>query len=107
MRNKKLIYIFPLTLIMVFGTISCDKEYLEPKPLSFYAPENTLNDAQGMRGALIACLRNMRYEWYADSPPILTEHIFSEVAVEGTTDKSGPAQDLNLLITPDAQLNHV
>ncbi|HEY9487698.1 MAG TPA: RagB/SusD family nutrient uptake outer membrane protein, partial [Chryseosolibacter sp.] len=47
------------------------------------------------------------YEWYADSPPILTEHIFSEVAVEGTTDKSGPAQDLNLLITPDAQLNHV
>jgi hypothetical protein len=27
--------------------------------------------------------------------------VFSEVTVEGTTDKSGPAQDLNLLITPD------
>ncbi len=26
---------------------------------------------------------------------------FPEIAVEGTTDKSGPAQDLNLLITPD------
>lgn len=27
--------------------------------------------------------------------------------MEGTTDKSGPAQDLNLLITPTTQLNHV
>jgi hypothetical protein len=107
MRTKKSIYILPLTLAFIFGTISCKEEYLEPKVLSFYAPENTLNDAQGMRGALIACLRNMRLEYYGDSPPILTEHIFSEVAVEGTTDKSGPAQDLNLLITPDAQLNHV
>jgi hypothetical protein len=106
MRTKKLKYLIPLTLALICGTISCKEEYLEPKVLSFYAPENTLNDAQGMRGALIACLRNLRLEYYGDSPPILTEHIFSEVAVEGTTDKSGPAQDLNLLITPDAQLNH-
>src|SRR5688572_22983281 len=89
MRNKKPIYTLTLMLSLVCGTISCNKEYLEPKPLSFYAPENTLNDAQGMRGALIACLRNMRYEWYGDGAPIITEHIFSEVAVEGTTDKSG------------------
>ena len=107
MNTKRLSYILPLTLVLVCGTVSCNKEYLEPKPLSFYAPENTLNDAQGMRGALIACLRNMRYEWYGDGAPIITEHIFSEVAVEGTTDKSGPAQDLNLLITPDANLNSV
>ena len=105
MRNKTSIYTITLMVSLVSGTISCNKEYLEPKPLSFYAPENTLNDAQGMRGALIACLRNMRYEWYGDGAPIITEHIFSEVAVEGTTDKSGPAQDLNLLITPDANLN--
>ena len=107
MINKKSKYIIPLTLVLLGGTFSCDKEYLEPKPLSFYSPENTLNDAQGMRGALIACLRNMRYEFYGDGAPIITEHIFSEVAVEGTTDKSGPAQDLNLLITPDANLNSV
>lgn len=105
MRTKKSIYILPVTLALICGTISCNEEYLKPKALSFYAPENTLNDAQGMRGALIACLRNMRYEWYGDGAPIITESIFSEVAVEGTTDKSGPAQDLNLLITPDANLN--
>lgn len=107
MRTKKLIYNIPLTLALIFASISCSEDYLKPDQKSLFAPENTLNDAQGMRGALIACLRNMRYEWYGDGAPIITEHIFSEVAVEGTTDKSGPAQDLNLLITPDANLNSV
>ncbi|ULT45784.1 RagB/SusD family nutrient uptake outer membrane protein [Niabella defluvii] len=55
-----------------------------------------------MRAALVACARNARIEYYGDNPPILTEMLFSEISVEGTTDKSGPAQDLNLLITPDA-----
>src|SRR3546814_20790565 len=49
----------------------------------------------------------MRYEWYGDGSPIITENIFSEIAIEGTTDKSGPAQDMNLQITPDANLNSV
>src|SRR5690606_8919160 len=96
-----------LGLTLLLGVTSCQEEWLEPKPLSFFAPENTYNQASGLWGALVACERNMRHELTGDGPPILTEHIFSEVAVEGTTDKSGPAQDLNLMITPDAQLNHV
>lgn len=103
---KKPALYFSLSL-MVLGMSSCQEEWLEPKPLSFFAPENTYNEASGLWGALVACERNMRHELTGDAPPILTEHIFSEVAVEGTTDKSGPAQDLNLMITPDAQLNHV
>lgn len=83
----------------------CSEDWLEPKPLSFYAPANTYNEASGLWGGLVACERNLRHEVTGDGSPILTEHIFSEVAVEGTTDKSGPAQDLNLLITPDANLN--
>lgn len=94
-----------LILIGLLFTISCSEEYLEPKPLSFYAPENTYNNAEGMRAGLVACAKNLRGEWYGDAPPIITEMIFSEVAVEGTTDKSGPAQNLNHLITPDAELN--
>ena len=84
---------------------SCSEEFLEPKPLSFYSPSNTFVDAAGMKAALVACERNMRYEWYGDGAPIGTMMLFSDVAVEGTTDKSGPAQDLNLLIVPDASLN--
>ncbi|MEX2591364.1 MAG: RagB/SusD family nutrient uptake outer membrane protein [Anditalea sp.] len=105
--KRSIYYIIPLAIVTALGAVSCSEEFLEPEPLSFYAPENTFNDASGMRGALVACLRNMRHEYYGDGSPIITEHIFSEVAVEGTTDKSGPAQDLNLLITPDANLNSV
>ena len=103
-HRKPVIY---LGLSLLLGIGSCQEEWLEPKPLSFFAPENTYNQASGLWGALVACERNMRHELTGDAPPLLTEHIFSEVAVEGTTDKSGPAQDLNLMITPDAQLNHV
>jgi hypothetical protein len=102
-RSKKI-----LTLaIVASGTlvVSCKDSYLKPEPLSFYDPDNTFNEAGGLRAALVACERNMRLEWYGDAPPMVTEAIFSEVAVEGTTDKSGPAQNMNLLITPDAQLN--
>ncbi len=105
--SKKYIYILIFTAPLLFIVTSCSEEYLEPKPLSIYTPETTFTDAAALRAGLVACLRNMRYEWFGDGAPIITENIFSEVAVEGTTDKSGPAQDLNLLITPDANLNSV
>jgi starch-binding outer membrane protein, SusD/RagB family len=80
---------------------SCTRERLIPQPLSFYSPSNAYVDAAGMRAALVACARNARIEYSGDNPPILTEMLFSEITVEGTTDKSGPAVDLDLLITPD------
>lgn len=102
--KAKLILLLFASLIL--GTTGCDDEWLEPKPLSFFAPENALVDAKGMYAALTACERNMRYEWYGDGSPIITELVFSDVCVEGTTDKPGPAQNLNIQITPTSQLNH-
>lgn len=96
---KRTIYV--LSVAGLVTTAGCDKGWLEPKPQSFFTPENAFNDAAGMRAGLVACARNARIEYYGDNPPILTEMLFSEVSVEGITDKSGPAQDLNLLITPD------
>ncbi len=84
---------------------SCSDEWLEPKPLSFYAPENTFVNAEGLDAALVACLRNARHEFYGDGAPEITENVFSDVAVEGTTDKTGPAMDLPAQILPDANLN--
>src|SRR3954462_7278410 len=86
---------------ILLGVTSCKKEYLEPEPLSFYEPSATYVDAPAMRAALAACARNLRFEYYGGNPAILTEMLFTEIAVEGITDKSGPAQDLNLQITPD------
>lgn len=101
---KKLIHQLILVLL-VYGTVcgiaSCKKDYLKPSPLSFYEPSETYIDAAAMRAALVSCARNLRTEYYGGNPPILTEMLFTEIAVEGITDKSGPAQDLNLQITPD------
>ncbi|WP_119080323.1 RagB/SusD family nutrient uptake outer membrane protein [Chitinophaga alhagiae] len=97
----KKILIAALLAVTIYGTGACNKEWLKPEPLSFYEPDLTYTDAASMKAALVACARNARIEYYGDNPPILTEMVFSEVTVEGTTDKSGPAQDLNLLITPD------
>ena len=94
------------SLVVVFlMTQSCNKDWLEPKPLSFFSPENTLVDEKGFNAGLAAIARQVRDEFYGDGHPITTENIFSEVAVEGTTDKFGPAVNLNVLITPDANLN--
>lgn len=95
-----------LLLVGLFILMGCRDDFLKPKPLSFYSPENTYINAEGLEAALVACGRNMRDEWHGDAAPIITENIFSEVAVEGTTDKSGPAQNMNIQITPDAELNN-
>ncbi|MFM7222021.1 MAG: RagB/SusD family nutrient uptake outer membrane protein, partial [Bacteroidota bacterium] len=103
-NNKITKYLSCLVLVLMVSQ-SCQKDWLEPRPLSFFAPENTLIDEAGFNAALAAIARNVRDEWYGDGAPIITETIFSEVAVEGTTDKFGPAVNLNVLITPDANLN--
>lgn len=99
-------YSLIVILILVLLGSSCSKDFLKPEPLSFYAPENTFIDASGLNAALVACLRNSRHEFYGDGTPIITELVFSDVAVEGTTDKTGPAQDLPAQILPDAELNN-
>ncbi len=91
-----------IMLIVINPGAACKKSWLEPKPLSFYTPDNTYNTPAALKNALVACERSLRDDWFGDGAPIITQLIFSDVAVEGTTDKSGPAQDMNISITPDA-----
>ncbi len=103
----KLAFLLSLVVISMMTLNSCKKDWLKPQPLSIYSPENTLVDVNGFNAALAACNRNLRTEWYGDGAPIITEQLFSEVTVDGTDDKAGPAQNLDVQITPDAQLNNV
>jgi len=103
-NNKIMKYLTILVLVLLVSQ-SCQKDWLKPKPLSFFSPENTLIDEPGFNAALAAIAKNVRQEWYEDGAPIITENIFSEMCVEGTTDKFGPAVNMDILITPDAQLN--
>jgi hypothetical protein len=74
---------------------SCSDAWLEPKPLSFYTPENTYVDAEGFDAALAACEKIMFNEYNGDGMPSLTEMVLSDIAVEGTTDKAGPQMDID------------
>lgn len=100
-KNFKYSIITAFFITILTVSFSCKKDFLKPQPLSFYEASSTLVDAPAMRAALASLGLNLRFEYYGGNPAILTEMLFTEIAVEGTTDKSGPAQDLNTLITPD------
>jgi hypothetical protein len=101
--NKKIIATITLATVLISG--SCKKDFLKPKDLSDFTPDVTLTSVPAMQAALSYLSKNLRAEFFGDSAPMLTESIFSDVAVEGTTDKTTPAQDLNVRITPTANLN--
>ncbi len=103
---KKILLSIALMTTLIFIGPGCSEDFLKPEPLSFYAPENTFIDAAGFNAALIACLRNARHEMYGDTPPFISEGIFSDIAVEGTTDKTGIHMDMPAVILPDANLSY-
>lgn len=99
---KKIIYAALTTILLA---TSCSESWLEPDPLSFYSPGNTLIDKEGMMSSITSCDRLLREEFVGQHAPLLTAMIFSEQCVLGTTDISGPAQNLNEKILPTANNN--
>ena len=104
--DKNILKCLKLLLAAVFFfPVSCSKDFLDQEPKSFFTPENALNSPEGLNAVLSQALIGIRAEFYGDGAPMITENIFSEVSIEGTTDKAGPAQDLNAQILPDANNN--
>ncbi|MDR0558679.1 MAG: RagB/SusD family nutrient uptake outer membrane protein [Prevotellaceae bacterium] len=105
-KNKKTAAaLFAVSATCLFN--ACSENWLDPKPLSFYTPENAYVNADGMYSALTACERNSRHEFFGDGAPLITELIVTDIAVEGTTDKAGPAMNLDVSFLPDANLDNV
>ncbi len=92
-------------LISLFFT-SCSDSFLAPEPLSFYAPENVLTDEKGLQAVLDNALEKFRDEYCTDQAPFLVNLKYSDVAVDGSTDKATPWQDLNSQMLPDGTNNH-
>jgi hypothetical protein len=103
MKKFKIISIFTLGLILLGP--GCSEDFLKPEPLSFYEPGKTFTTPESLNSALIACLRNARIDVYGDTPPFLSENTLSEVAIDGTTDKTGPMQDWPAQLLPDTNLD--
>lgn len=102
-ENKKKCLILALVTLPMLN--SCSDSWLEPKPLSFYTPENTYVDANGLYASLVACERNMRHEFFGDGAPILTEMYLSDIAAHGKTDESGSLVDLDQEMLPSRTKN--
>ena len=101
----KSLYIILLFIPLSLGLDSCNDEWLEPKPLSIFTPENAFVDSRGLYGALTACEKAMREEFYAFTAPIIFELIFTEECVIGITDRPGPPQNMNVQVNPTSSQN--
>jgi len=103
MKDLKKILTIPSLILIMLVAGSCSESFLEPKPLSFYAPENVLIDEAGLQAVLDNALSSLRTEFCTDQSPFCTNLKYSDVAVDGTTDKATPWQDLNKQMLPDGR----
>ncbi|OCX51952.1 starch-binding protein [Mucilaginibacter sp. PPCGB 2223] len=97
--NKNIIA--ALTLGAMFIAQGCTKrDELSPSLPSKFTPDATLTSVAAFTDAALNLNIGVRFEFFSDSAPLLTECVFTDAYVEGTTDKTTPAQDLNVRITP-------
>jgi starch-binding outer membrane protein, SusD/RagB family len=96
-----------LLMAVLFVTLeSCSEDYLKPKPLSIFTPENALTSVASLYNALAACDVQIREETHGDANPYLTELMFSDLTVEGMNDNPGTNQNATLMVTPTANLDN-
>ncbi|MBY5960248.1 RagB/SusD family nutrient uptake outer membrane protein [Membranicola marinus] len=75
-----------LTTIVLIAIlfISCDDDWLDPKPLSIYTPDNIYINKQGMEAVLLSLRRDLRADFYGGNPmPLTLELISSDIGVAG------------------------
>ena len=95
-----------VALAVLLSANGCKKSNLDSELLSQLEPQTALTSVAAMKAAIAAIGANVRREFTGDMAPIVTESIFSEVAVDGTTDKTTQAQDMDTRVTPDANLDN-
>lgn len=90
--------------------VSSCSDWLDPKPLSFFTPENTFDKYEGLKTATNMLNRDVRYfDYYPTAgsadPCIISEYFFSDMGVNARTDATNAPQDLTRQITPSAGLS--
>lgn len=96
-------------LIILSGAISCVK--LDPQPLSFFAPENTLVDKAGLEALLVTSRKQIKWEWFGDAfdagtcrTPLVYEYAFSDMHVMGGPEAK-EIHNLETQLTPTTNQN--
>jgi len=77
---KRIINTSLIVTILLLIQTSCSEKWLEPDPLSFYAPENVFINEAGYESALITLRKDLKYECYGQRHPFCTEWAYSDLA---------------------------
>lgn len=91
--------------IALFSTgISCVK--LKPEPLSFFAPENTFINKEGLEALLVTSRKQIKWEWFGDAfnagvceTPLVYEYAFSDMSIIGSPEAK-ELHNLETQLTP-------
>jgi len=94
-----------ISILLTFsGMVSCVK--LDPQPLSFFAPENTLTDKAGLEALLVTSRKQIKWEWFGDAfnagvceTPLVYEYAFSDMHVMGAPEAK-EIHNLETQLTP-------
>lgn len=102
-----------ITMLAIAGVTmfsSCSRDFLNPDPLSFYAPENTLTSTAGQEALLATLDRHIKYIFSGDQDnfiPIMTEYLFSDVVVASKTDEAYMPCDIKSMLTPNGLVSEI
>jgi len=89
-----------LTVSLVFlFHLSCSEEWLEPRPLSFYAPENVYIDQAGFEALIITMSKDVKSEHYGERATMDNDHAMSDVGVPGAQ-ANNVVKDFPQVLTP-------
>ncbi|MDN5213175.1 RagB/SusD family nutrient uptake outer membrane protein [Fulvivirgaceae bacterium BMA12] len=96
---KTFIYTFFAVILLVSG---CSEERLEPDPLSFFSPENTLNDKAGLEAVIVTMNLRLRSEYaQRENHHLMGEWNYSDMSVNGAP-PNDIVHNMELQMTPNS-----
>ncbi|QRR04134.1 RagB/SusD family nutrient uptake outer membrane protein [Dyadobacter sandarakinus] len=77
---KRPLLTIPVLLLLLLASVSCDKDWLKPQPLSFFSPENVFTDKAGYESLLITMRKDLKNENTGTMPNLVMEFAASDLA---------------------------
>ena len=86
-------------------TTGCSDSFLEPEALSLYEPTETFSTEKGLTAAMASADKQLKAYWTNTEAcdlmlPIMSEYLFSDVAVASKTDDANAFIDIKERFTP-------
>ncbi len=88
-----------LCLAAAAALLSCGKDFLMPEPLSFFAPENSLVDKNGLDALYLMCDKQLKNEWHGNYPYLVDEYGYTDLNVMAMA-AAGEIRNMTIQVTP-------